>query len=78
MCTPTWTATASSTPKRSASQGVTIQLLDANGNIVATTLTDAGGNYRFDNLRPGEYGIREIQPAGYLDSGDHPGSGGAL
>ncbi len=56
--------------------GVTIHLLDAQGNIIATTLTDANGEYRFDGLAPGTYGVLEIQPAGYFDGPDHPGSEG--
>lgn len=45
--------------------GVTIQLLNATNVVVATTQTDADGNYRFDNLLPGTYSILEpTQPAG--------------
>ena len=53
-----------------------IQLLDAGGNIIATTTTDAGGHYKFDNLLPGVYGVRELQPAGYLQGGTMAGSKG--
>ncbi|CAL1125111.1 unnamed protein product [Cladocopium goreaui] len=56
--------------------GVTIHLLDATGNRIATTQTDADGRYTFDNLEPGVYGIEEVQPEGYYDSGDHVGTGG--
>lgn len=56
--------------------GVVIELLDANGNIVATTQTNASGIYRFENLPPGEYSVREIQPAGYFQGGQRVGSGG--
>lgn len=58
--------------------GVTIHLLDAQGNIVATTQTDASGEYRFEGLLPGKYGVMEIQPAGYFDGPDHPGSAGGV
>jgi len=58
--------------------GVTVQLLDAQGNVVATTLTDVHGMYSFGNLKPGTYGIREIQPAGYYDSQEHAGSAGGV
>lgn len=45
--------------------GVTIQLLNTTNVVVATTQTDADGNYRFDNLLPGTYSILEpTQPAG--------------
>jgi protocatechuate 3,4-dioxygenase beta subunit len=59
--------------------GVTIQLLDQAGNVVATQLTDADGNYKFDGLAPGTYGVKEIQPSGYFDGEDMIGShGGTL
>ncbi|WP_431099031.1 SdrD B-like domain-containing protein [Polaromonas aquatica] len=46
--------------------GVTIELRDAGGNaLVATTVTDAAGNYSFANLLPGSYSVVEpAQPAG--------------
>ncbi|MFW5693075.1 MAG: SdrD B-like domain-containing protein, partial [Thermoguttaceae bacterium] len=55
---------------------VTVHLLDASGNILATTTTDTQGEYRFENLAPGAYGVQEIQPAGYLDGCDQVGSAG--
>ncbi|MBX7166629.1 MAG: carboxypeptidase regulatory-like domain-containing protein [Pirellulales bacterium] len=59
--------------------GVTILLLDAEGNQVASTTTNAQGQYKFENLAPGEYQVKELQPAGYFDGDDHVGSaGGAL
>jgi protocatechuate 3,4-dioxygenase beta subunit len=58
--------------------GVTIHLLDANGNVIATTTTGADGRYSFDNLAPGRYGVREIQPAGYLDGLEYVGSAGGI
>ncbi|MCA9156303.1 MAG: carboxypeptidase regulatory-like domain-containing protein, partial [Planctomycetales bacterium] len=56
--------------------GVTVELLDAGGNVVATTQTDANGAYKFDNLRPGKYAVRELQPTGYFQGGQRAGSGG--
>ena len=51
--------------------GVTIQLKDAvTGAVVATTTTDASGNYAFLNQAPGNYIIMEVQPAGYLSVSD--------
>ena len=59
--------------------GVTIQLKNAQGNVVAQTTTNAQGEYEFTNLRPGTYTIVELQPAGYLDGEEHVGSlGGAV
>jgi protocatechuate 3,4-dioxygenase beta subunit len=56
--------------------GVTMQLYDGNGDLVATTQTDQNGNYTFDNLRPGAYSVVEIQPSGYLDGGQDIGTAG--
>ena len=54
--------------------GVTIQLLDAAGNLLRSTATDTSGQYRFDDLLPGIYSIREITPTGLIDAGDHLGT----
>ncbi len=56
--------------------GVRIELLDATGSVVQTTFTDGNGNYRFDNLVPGVFAVRETQPANYFHGGQHAGSGG--
>jgi serine-aspartate repeat-containing protein C/D/E len=56
--------------------GVTIELLDANGSVVATRQTDSQGRYKFDNLPPGTYTVRELQPSGYFDGGESAGSHG--
>jgi len=58
--------------------GVEVHLLDASGQVLAVTHTNAQGEYRFDGLRPGEYQVREIQPAGYFDGADHVGSEGGV
>ena len=57
--------------------GVTVTLLDANGNPTGqTAVTDASGFYHFGNLMPGGYGVSETQPAGYLDGLDAAGTAG--
>ena len=56
--------------------GVTIELRDASGTRVATTTTDANGQYTFDGLRPGQYSVFEQQPDGYFQGGETLGSGG--
>ncbi|MHB8972532.1 MAG: SdrD B-like domain-containing protein, partial [Pirellulaceae bacterium] len=58
--------------------GVTVQLLDATGSVVATTQTSTVGYYEFKNLRPGEYGVHELQPPGFLQGGQSAGSGGGI
>ncbi|MFC7289644.1 SdrD B-like domain-containing protein [Herminiimonas glaciei] len=45
--------------------GVTIQLLNAANVVVATTVTDADGNYSFSGLLPGTYSVLQpTQPSG--------------
>jgi hypothetical protein len=38
--------------------GVTVELLDADGHIVATTTTGGDGGYTFDHLAPGSFTVR--------------------
>ncbi len=51
-------------------EGVTLELLDSDGNVVATTVTDRHGDYEFDSFdRSGEFQIRvapsdEVSPVG--------------
>ncbi|MFO0870599.1 MAG: SdrD B-like domain-containing protein [Pirellulales bacterium] len=55
---------------------VLLELLDEQGNIVASTRTDAQGNYSFHGLRPGVYRVRETQPASYFDGAVSAGTAG--
>ncbi len=54
--------------------GVRVNLLDADGEIVATTVTDDDGNYLFDELVTGTYTVEVIRSTGasftLTDSGD--------
>lgn len=54
-------------------EGVELALLDANGNVLATTVTDQNGDYLFENLRPGTYSVREVTPDGYIDGAETVG-----
>ena len=38
--------------------GITVMLLDENGNMISSTTTTNGGIYEFDNLAPGSYKIK--------------------
>jgi len=59
-------------------EGVTLQLYTAAGQPVldpvtgqpVTTTTDVNGNYIFENLVPGPYQVREIQPSGFASVSD--------
>ena len=55
---------------------VELELMNADGVVVATTTTDVEGNYRFPGILPGEYAIRQSQPQGYFSGGQSAGSGG--
>jgi uncharacterized repeat protein (TIGR01451 family) len=50
--------------------GVTVNLLDTNGNVVKTTQTGSGndlGKYLFGNVAPGDYSIQVVKPSnGYF------------
>ncbi|WP_144720338.1 SdrD B-like domain-containing protein [Agrococcus jejuensis] len=48
--------------------GVTVRLVDAQGRVVAETVTDADGRYLFEDVAPGEYVVRidlSTVPEGY-------------
>ncbi len=45
---------------------VTVNLLNSSNQIVATTVTDADGDYAFNNLMPGQYSLQELPPASYF------------
>ncbi|MEQ1830640.1 MAG: SdrD B-like domain-containing protein, partial [Pirellula sp.] len=63
-------------PDEISLSGVVIELRDAQGTVIASTQTDSQGNYSFENLKPGIYSIRELQPSGYLQGGQMAGSAG--
>jgi large repetitive protein len=44
---------------------IVLHLVDASGKVVATTTTDANGNFRFDDVPIGQYTITEEQPLRY-------------
>lgn len=48
-------------------QGVTINLVDASGNVVATTTTDADGNYSFSKLPAGDYTVKVVKDGAIKD-----------
>lgn len=58
--------------------GVRVQLLDASGKVVEESLTDEQGGYRFSDLIPGEYSVRQEMPNGYVDGSAHIGDGGGI
>ena len=56
--------------------GVTVRLLDREGNVLAHRAHRRAGRYRFEDLRPGEYAVLQEQPAGYFQGGQQAGSHG--
>jgi protocatechuate 3,4-dioxygenase beta subunit len=57
---------------------VMLELLNEQGDVVAQTRTDPSGEYRFGNLAPGRYAIREEQPVTVFQGSEQPGSGGGV
>ncbi|MEM9826657.1 MAG: isopeptide-forming domain-containing fimbrial protein [Planctomycetota bacterium] len=50
--------------------------IDEDGVAVSeVTTTDALGNYQFDQLRPGNYRIAQVQPTLFADGSDYVGTG---
>lgn len=47
-------------------EDVQVNLLDSNGNVIDTELTDADGLYLFEDLIPGTYSIQVVRPANYI------------
>jgi hypothetical protein len=56
--------------------GVRLELLSAAGDVLAEAITDDTGGYEFPALEAGVYGVRELQPEGFLDGLSLVGSGG--
>jgi uncharacterized repeat protein (TIGR01451 family) len=46
--------------------GVTVELLEAGGVVLTSTVTDATGAYAFTGLEAGDYDVRFVAPAGAL------------
>lgn len=51
--------------------GVTVRLLDRNGNLLDTTTTDNAGAYRFSDLAPADYRVEFVAPDGYAFAAVH-------
>ncbi|HMQ97300.1 MAG TPA: SdrD B-like domain-containing protein, partial [Candidatus Nanoperiomorbaceae bacterium] len=58
--------------------GVTVNLLDGNGNFLETTTTQPDGFYQFTGLIPGDYIVEFVQPAGYESTTADQGGDDAL
>src|SRR5207245_947167 len=53
--------------------GVTIQLINATtGAVLQSTVTDSSGNFSFTGLAPGTYRVREVTPAGTIQTTANP------
>ena len=62
-------------------EGVTVTLTgtdDFGNDVELTVLTDANGNYSFENLNPGTYTVTQTQPAGFDDGADSGAAGSTV
>ncbi|MBL8429172.1 MAG: carboxypeptidase regulatory-like domain-containing protein [Dechloromonas sp.] len=57
--------------------GVTVKLLNSSGAVVATTTTNASGNYLFNNVTPGDFKVQVVKPTGYYTTGKDLGGNDA-
>ena len=55
--------------------GVIVELLNSSGDVIATTTTNASGNYNFYNIPNGTYSVRITLPSGYYGSTYNNASG---
>ena len=58
--------------------GITLTLLDHTGAVIATTVTDADGNYSFNDIPKGQYTIEQTNIDGYFDVSDTDGPNDSL
>ncbi|MCH5374963.1 MAG: carboxypeptidase regulatory-like domain-containing protein, partial [Planctomycetes bacterium] len=58
--------------------GVTVELRDAGGNLLASTMTDASGLYTLTGLVAGDYEVVFVAPAGFIFSPQNQGNDDAL
>jgi SdrD B-like domain len=61
--------------------GVVVELLDAGGAVLKSVTTDANGNYKFVDLKPGTYSVRFVPtslPSGAKFTGQNAGTDDAL
>jgi hypothetical protein len=52
--------------------GVTVQLLDTGGNVVATTVTNVFGFYLFQDMDLGTYRVRQVLPPNWVQISPNP------
>lgn len=55
---------------------VKLEGFDNNGPVILETTTNTAGEYKFSNLMPGTYSLKEVQPIGYDDGKDKIGTPG--
>lgn len=46
-------------------EGITVNLIDSNFDVLSSTVTGTGGSYKFENLAAGTYGVEFVLPEGF-------------
>ena len=59
-------------------EGVTVHLMDCEGQTLAETMTDVDGYYMFCELEPGDYNVHFVLPDGYVFSPMDQGADDAM
>ena len=54
--------------------GITVNLLDGQGTIIRSVLTDILGHYQFNDIAAGDYQVQVIRPTGFILSAVNQGS----
>ena len=57
---------------------VTVKLLNTSNQVIASTTTDADGNYLFSDLSVGSYAVQFASPAGYVFTTKNAGTDGEV
>ncbi len=55
-------------PNEHAFANVTVNLMDSSGAVIATAVTDANGDFAFNNVAPGDYTLQPVPPTNFFQT----------